>query len=92
MVTAKEWVLVALFALFWAGGLPLLRSLRRRDQQTRLVFSSAEFFGLVPVGIAIGIVIIFHSKAFRWPLVLFTVGTFVAGLLAMSTPQADKKR
>lgn len=79
MGTAKDWISVAIVAVGW-GGLMLLRgTLRRRRSQLVPTISAVEAIGCALWGLGLGLILTFHLRAFRWPLILLVVAAFLGG-------------
>jgi hypothetical protein len=85
MGTYKDWILVALVAVFWGAYKPLRMVISGRKPSDGGFWDSADVVPSVFFGFFIGIMIAFHWGAFRWPLVLITVAAFFASVKAMSS-------
>jgi len=77
MGTASEWMLVALAALFWGGWMLLWDFPRRSDAHIKPGLSFLSVLGLAFASLGFGLMATFHWRAFRWPLILLTVGSLV---------------
>ena len=79
MGTGGEWVEAILSAVFWGGAMLLWDLWSGSDERMKRVLSSSSLLSLALLSLTFGIATTFRWKAFRWPLILVVVVTFVCG-------------
>jgi hypothetical protein len=85
--TAGEWMSVAFSAIFWGAWMLLWGS----DAQIKSGLSFLYVLGLFLASLGFGLVVTFHWRAFRWPLILLT-GTSLVGAAALGQLARRKLR
>ena len=80
MGTARDWMSVVFWGIFWAASMLLRETLTRRDKRIKPILSPEGVLGSAFFGLFMGLAMTFHWRAFRWPLILFTALTFAGGV------------
>jgi glucan phosphoethanolaminetransferase (alkaline phosphatase superfamily) len=84
MGTAGDWALVVFVAMVCGLFLPLRALASGRKLSDREVWAASNFIPSFFYGVWIGILIAFHWRAFRWPLIPITVAALIVAGIAMS--------
>jgi len=85
MGTLGDWAFVALAATLWGAFFSPLRDVMSGHKfSVKVKCAAANFIPSFFYGCFVGILIVFHWRAFQWPLILITAAAFIVAGIAMS--------
>jgi hypothetical protein len=85
MGALTDWLLVLCVAIFLGAYKPLRLIVSGRKFRDENFWAAADLIPSVFFGFFLGIMIAFHWRAFRWPLILITLAAFLAATIAGSS-------
>ena len=87
MGTASDWKWVAFLTIFYGGAMLLWEAVGRTYRDIKPVLLPWDVLTWTFGGVGFGLVTTFHWEAFHWPLILPTVATSTAFVLAAWWPK-----